>query len=424
VLDASVGSLDLDLTGLWVRADKGNKAVIDSQGYGKACDEAKATAQLVTGKNNRRGTVQWIPEDGSVKLFVAEPYKTIAIPPVDVTPELKDVVKLALPLQRCSDATPASCEMWQSITGTVKDAANNTVGTWMLKTEKVFSNYNVTKAEAMRACNQVGGQVDKAVKKFQTSKVAALEKQGKADLNEVKITYAIKNITLDNWKSVLPVSLDGSTYKYFGLYHLFMFLWFQEFLVASGYYVTVGAVAAWYWSTDKASVGTGLGSATIMKSLKRYVRYNLGTVIFGALIIAIVQLIRILMNYYLSQMEKLEKNEAMKKVIAVMKCLVNCCLWCLEKFIGFINKKAYIMSATHGMSFCKGAFRGFLLVLRNILQIAAVSVITPAIMFFGKFFICLSTFVIVYLASVQVPPRFSRASAALIPGQQAPNPQH
>ena len=89
MLDASVGSLDLDLTGLWVRADKGNKAVIDSQGYGKACDEAKATAQLVTGKNNRRGTVQWIPEDGSVKLFVAEPYKTIAIPPVDVTPELK-----------------------------------------------------------------------------------------------------------------------------------------------------------------------------------------------------------------------------------------------------------------------------------------------------------------------------------------------
>jgi len=40
-------------------------------------------------------------------------------------------------------------------------------------------------------------------------------------------------------------------------------------------------------------------------------------------------------------------------------------------------------------------------VLRNIIQIAAVSVITPAIMFFGKFFICLSTFVIVYLASVQ-----------------------
>jgi hypothetical protein len=69
---------------------------------------------------------------------------------------------------------------------------------------------------------------------------------------------------------------------------------------------------------------------------------------------------------------------------------------CIEKIIGYLNKNAYIMCATHNMHFCQGAFKGFMLLLRNFLRVAAINMVTPAIMFFGKVFICLSTFAVVY----------------------------
>ena len=48
-----------------------------------------------------------------------------------------------------------------------------------------------------------------------------------------------------------------------------------------------------------------------------------------------------------------------------------------------------------------------MLLMRNFMRVAAINMVTPAIMFFGKLFICLTTFAIVYLASInaaaQVP---------------------
>ena len=43
-------------------------------------------------------------------------------------------------------------------------------------------------------------------------------------------------------------------YNYLLLYHLFMFLWTQAFTLAAAYFVTVGAVAQWYWKMDKKEV--------------------------------------------------------------------------------------------------------------------------------------------------------------------------
>lgn len=156
-------------------------------------------------------------------------------------------------------------------------------------------------------------------------------------LQKMTAPFPFENV----YQSFLPVTLDGSTYNYFCLYHLFMFLWTQNFTISSAYYVTVGAVATWYWKMDKKDV-----SKPITKAYRRYIMYNLGTVCFGSLIIAIVQMIRIMMNYYINQMKKMENNPAMKKIIAVMQCVINCCMWCIEKVIGYLNKNAYIMSAT------------------------------------------------------------------------------
>jgi len=58
-----------------------------------------------------------------------------------------------------------------------------------------------------------------------------------------------------------------------------------------------------------------------------------------------------------------------------------------------------------------------MLLMRNFLRVAAINMVTPAIMFFGKLFICLTTFALVYLASTN--------AAAQVPTPQtlSPKPQ-
>ena len=127
-------------------------------------------------------------------------------------------------------------------------------------------------------------------------------------------------------------------------------------------------------------------------------RYHIGTLAFGSLIIAIVQFIRMILEYVDQKLKKnrenevryiaslysqctdIDDNEKYKIIILyiilyhklfitityytihtmynvmthvhvfkhhkvakfVMKCL-QCCFWCLEKFLKFINRNAYIM---------------------------------------------------------------------------------
>ncbi len=66
-----------------------------------------------------------------------------------------------------------------------------------------------------------------------------------------------------------------------------------------------------------------------MSSVGRTLRYHLGSIVFGALIIAIVQMIRIAFNYIMAKMNKSKDHPVVKYLI----CLVNCCLACLERFL-------------------------------------------------------------------------------------------
>ncbi|PNI51559.1 SLC44A2 isoform 6, partial [Pan troglodytes] len=51
----------------------------------------------------------------------------------------------------------------------------------------------------------------------------------------------------------------------------------------------------------------------------------------------------------------------------LMTCL-KCCFWCLEKFIKFLNRNAYIMIAIYGTNFCTSARNAFFLLMRNIIR--------------------------------------------------------
>lgn len=176
--------------------------------------------------------------------------------------------------------------------------------------------------------------------------------------------------------------------KYAFLYMLFCWFWTSEFIIAIGQLVIALCFSAWYFTKDKKEIG----NKTILWALSTTFWNHLGTAAFGSLIIAIIQTIRAIISYFERQFKK-SKN----KVMEYLLCVIQCCMWCVEKCMKFLNKNAYIQTAIYGTNFCKSARQAFFLILRNILRVAAVSMVGDFVLLIGKLFVPIMTTFACYL---------------------------
>ncbi|XP_066993399.2 choline transporter-like 2 [Anabrus simplex] len=177
----------------------------------------------------------------------------------------------------------------------------------------------------------------------------------------------------------LKVGRELDTYlDYMHVLNIFGFFWGLFFMSAFGEMVLAGTFATWYWTFKKSDVPF----FTLTHSLLRTLRYHLGTLAFGSLILAICRMIRVMLEYLNKKLGKYDNAF----VRAVMCCL-RCFFWCLEKFIRFINRNAYIMCAIHGKNFCKSARDAFNLLMRNIIRVFVLDKVTDFLLFLGKFMI-------------------------------------
>lgn len=117
-------------------------------------------------------------------------------------------------------------------------------------------------------------------------------------------------------------------------YNLFGYLWLNAFIIGCTQFIISASCAIWYFSSNSESYGHG----GLCKGLRWVLRYHLGSIAFGAFLIAVVQLIRILFEYYKNKLEGAKKNPVVKILLWVTSYL----LACLERFIKFITKNAYI----------------------------------------------------------------------------------
>ncbi|XP_041370892.1 choline transporter-like protein 2 [Gigantopelta aegis] len=173
------------------------------------------------------------------------------------------------------------------------------------------------------------------------------------------------------------VKYGGNEYTfYLQIFMLFMFFWLMNFIVALGQMTLAGAFASYYWAYEKPR---DIPAAPLTRSLYRSLRYHLGTLAFGSLIIAIIQIIRAFLGY-LDRKLKSSENAVAKFIV---KCL-RCCFWCLEKILKFINKNAYIMTSIYGLNFCSAAKEGFFLIMRNIIRTLVLDRVADFIMLVSK----------------------------------------
>ncbi|XP_072568196.1 choline transporter-like protein 2 isoform X2 [Paramormyrops kingsleyae] len=162
-------------------------------------------------------------------------------------------------------------------------------------------------------------------------------------------------------------------------YNLFLFFWCANFVTALGQVTLAGAFASYYWTYKKPE---DLPAYPIFSSLGRALRYHTGSLAFGSLILAIVQVIRVLLEYLDHKLQGAQ-NKFAKFLLSCLKC----CFWCLEKFIKFLNRNAYIMMAIYGKSFCTSARDAFFLLMRNIIRVAVLDKVTDFLLFLGKLLI-------------------------------------
>lgn len=158
-------------------------------------------------------------------------------------------------------------------------------------------------------------------------------------------------------------------------YHFFGFFWTFELVLAFQEAVVAGAVADWYFTRDKKKL-----KMPIARSFARTLRFSLGSVIAGAFIIAVVQIIRMALRVFEKKVKKLNPGTAVKFCI---KC-VQCCLWCFEKCLKFLNRNAYIEVAINGKSFCTSAMAAFKILLHNALRVAAINSIGDFVLHVAK----------------------------------------
>lgn len=170
------------------------------------------------------------------------------------------------------------------------------------------------------------------------------------------------------------------------------FFWLIFFISAFSEMVLAGTFARWYWTLRKEDVPF----FTLTGSLYRTIRFHLGTLAFGSLILTICRIIRLILEYIDKKLKKFD-NELTKAILCCCKCI----FWCLENFLKFLNRNAYIMTAIHGKNFCASARDAFNLLMRNVLRVIALDSTTDFLFFLSKLLISLgmSACAFIYLTS-------------------------
>nr|XP_053656194.1 choline transporter-like protein 4 isoform X2 [Cherax quadricarinatus] len=161
------------------------------------------------------------------------------------------------------------------------------------------------------------------------------------------------------------------------IYNVFALFWSMFFVSAFGEMVLAGTFASWYWAFNKSK---DVPTLPVTSSFCRTIRYHIGTLAFGSLIIAIVRMIRVILEYIDHKIR--EKTDS--KIIRCIMCCCRCCLWCLEKFLKFINRNAYVYCAIYGKNFCVSAKNAFSLIMRNIARVVVLDKVTDFLLFIGK----------------------------------------
>lgn len=117
------------------------------------------------------------------------------------------------------------------------------------------------------------------------------------------------------------------------------------------------AVAEVFWTKKKAKQ-----RHPTVDGIKYILRYHLGSACFGALALASIAFVRVMLTYVQAKTAEAQRNNPALKALF---CACQCCLCCFNRCVKYLSSNAFIMVAIDGEPFCLMAWRSFTLVLSN-----------------------------------------------------------
>nr|CAB3479610.1 unnamed protein product [Digitaria exilis] len=171
------------------------------------------------------------------------------------------------------------------------------------------------------------------------------------------------------------------------LFHFLGFYWATQFFIGCSSTVIAGSVASYYWAHGE--ISHDIPFRTVVSSLKRLLRYSLGSVALSSLILSIVEWVRFILETLRRRLKFVDSAHD-SWVGKTVSSSSQCCLGCIDWTLKSVNRNAYIMIAITGKSFCKASELATGLIMKNILRIGKVNVIGDVILMLGK--LCVSLF--------------------------------
>lgn len=171
--------------------------------------------------------------------------------------------------------------------------------------------------------------------------------------------------------------------RYVWIYHIFGMFWISAFIIGCAQFIIAAVCSLWYFaqggnSDDKAKASMRMGFKWIF-------RYHVGSIAFGAMLIAIMQMIKLIFEY---AARKIEKASGGNQCVKCLLCMVRCCIHCLDACVKFITKNAYIQVALTSKNFCTSALQGWSLFVRNAARFGMSMNVGAILIFVGKMIIC------------------------------------
>lgn len=141
----------------------------------------------------------------------------------------------------------------------------------------------------------------------------------------------------------------------------FGYLWITAWIDYTSRFVVIMSASTYYFNHSEAKPDES-ASADIGYSFKVAYFCHMGSLAYGAILIAFIRFIKYVFYNMAKKLQKWQgDNCCVKCFVACGTCILNC----IERICDYINEAAYCYQAVSGDSFISSAWNGFLLNLKH-----------------------------------------------------------
>jgi hypothetical protein len=155
---------------------------------------------------------------------------------------------------------------------------------------------------------------------------------------------------------------------YFIVFYAFMMLWLCELVNAISQFVLAYAVQSWYFTPYRDGEKKDIDQRPFCQAYSLGLVFHLGSFALGSFAVASTRLLRLIVGFVAKQVRS-EGNVATEAASGCCMCILKC----LQSWIEFLNKNAYMDIAVNNSNFCSGARRAFSVLVHNMPEVGALN---------------------------------------------------